>query len=134
MTTSAALGRTTHLARASTARLRCSASASGRNGGDTGDDDGDDDGVPAQQEKTYRTAALCSDVWQNRKRTSLRLLVKAYLLDMTGGRAGGRASGFQSRVCVRTVCPGAVEVGGFAVLAAATLAVVVMAGPGKLVN
>jgi len=60
-------------------------------------------GDPALQKRTYRTAALCSDVWQNRKRTSLRLLVKAYLLDMTGG--------FQSRVCVRTVCPGAVEVG-----------------------
>lgn len=30
----------------------------------------------------YRAAALCSDVWQNRKRTSLRDLAKAYLPDM----------------------------------------------------
>lgn len=31
---------------------------------------------------TYRVAALCSPVWQNRKRTSLRVFVKAYLLDI----------------------------------------------------
>lgn len=28
----------------------------------------------------YRNGALCSDVWQNKKRTSLRVLAKAYLL------------------------------------------------------
>ena len=38
-------------------------------------------------------AALCSDVWQNRKRTSLSVLVKAYLLDMVGGPDGGNSWG-----------------------------------------
>jgi hypothetical protein len=33
----------------------------------------------------YRVAALCSDVWQKRKRTSLRAVEKAYLVDMAGG-------------------------------------------------
>lgn len=34
--------------------------------------------------ETYRTAALCSEDWQKRKRTSRRPLLKAYLLDMVG--------------------------------------------------
>lgn len=34
--------------------------------------------------QTYRTAALCSEDWQKRKRTSRRPLLKAYLLDMVG--------------------------------------------------
>jgi hypothetical protein len=32
--------------------------------------------------ETYRTAALCSEVWQKRKRTSRRDFVKAYLADI----------------------------------------------------
>ena len=32
--------------------------------------------------RTYRAAALCSDVWQKWKRTSLSVFVKAYLPDM----------------------------------------------------
>lgn len=39
---------------------------------------------------TYRTALLCSLVWQWRKRSSLRVLVKAYLLVMMGVHNGGR--------------------------------------------
>lgn len=31
---------------------------------------------------SYRTAALCSEVWQKRKRTSLRDLAKANLADI----------------------------------------------------
>ena len=37
---------------------------------------GSDEGA----EEAHRVAALCSAVWQNRKRTSLSDLVKAYLL------------------------------------------------------
>lgn len=43
----------------------------------------------------YRTALLCSLVWQCRKRSSLRPLVKTYLPDMVlrgGGRSGRKCS------------------------------------------
>jgi len=41
-------------------------------------------------EDTYRTALLCSLVWQWRKRSSLRVFVKAYLLVMMGVHDGRR--------------------------------------------
>ena len=42
---------------------------------------------------SHLVAALCSDVWQNRKRTSFSALVKAYLLDISAIERGGRAIG-----------------------------------------
>lgn len=52
---------------------------------------------------THRTAALCSEVWQKRKRTSLRDLVKAYLADIVAvwcseGVVEGYSGGFRSRL------------------------------------
>lgn len=35
---------------------------------------------------TYLVAALCSEVWQKRKRSSFRPLVKTYLPDIATGR------------------------------------------------
>lgn len=51
--------------------------------------------VCREVEETYRVAALCSPVWQKRKRTSLRAFVNAYLLDIVTGavrRRCGRAA------------------------------------------
>ena len=38
-----------------------------------------------QEMETCLVAALCSEVWQKRKRSSFRLLVKTYLPDMVRG-------------------------------------------------
>lgn len=46
--------------------------------------------VCREVEETYRVAALCSPVWQKRKRTSLRAFVNAYLLDIVAGAARRR--------------------------------------------
>ena len=46
------------------------------------------DGEGTSKIKTYRVAELWSDVWQKRKRTSLKPAVKAYLPDMAGGKCG----------------------------------------------
>lgn len=41
-----------------------------------------------REQKTHLVAALCSEVWQKRKRSSFRPLVKAYLVDMAGINGG----------------------------------------------
>lgn len=53
-----------------------------------------------EEGKVYLVAALCSEVWQKRKRTSLRDLVNAYLVAMLtrcfcplGINVGGRGRG-----------------------------------------
>jgi hypothetical protein len=69
---------------------------------------------------THRTAALCSEVWQKRKRTSLRDLVKAYLADIVAVWCSGRVvEGYSGEFRSRLSCvPGSIgrwawdEVGG----------------------
>lgn len=43
----------------------------------------------ALQKETYLVGALCCEVWQKRKRSSFRPLVKTYLEDMVSGNSEG---------------------------------------------
>lgn len=63
-------------------------------------------------DKTHRVASLCDEVWQNRKRSSLSDLLKAYLPDMMAVPCvRGRLHTRFSRVEVRTVVMVKLEAG-----------------------